>query len=93
LVGELSPPELLNLLSQAKSVLAPSTGVLHLAASLEVPVFGIYSPKKQEQAKRWGPKGPSVTIFTPATTIDTQLRADVMEEILPKDVAAAILKN
>jgi len=92
LVGELSAHELLNVLSQARCVLAPSTGVIHLAASLGVPVIGIYSPKRQEHPRRWGPKGPCVEVFFPATSTDQQLRPDVMTEIKVKDVYES-LKN
>ncbi len=90
LVAQLTPHDLMNILAQAKTVVAPSTGVLHLAASLETPVIGIYSPKKQEHPRRWGPKGPFTQVFVPETSTDTQLRADVMEEISPKDIAQAV---
>ncbi|NCN95875.1 MAG: glycosyltransferase family 9 protein, partial [Bdellovibrionales bacterium] len=90
LVGELSSTELLNILSQAKAVLAPSTGVIHLAASLGTPVFGIYSPKRQEHPRRWGPRGPSIEIFVPPTSTDSQLRPDVMNEIKTEAVVKSL---
>lgn len=93
LVEELSPLDLLNLLSQARCVVAPSTGVIHLASSLGTPVIGIYSPKKQERPTRWGPKGPSVQVFVPEVATDSHLRADVMEEIKPSTIVDAVLKT
>lgn len=93
LVNELTPLDLLNLLSEAHHVIAPSTGVIHLAASLDVPVIGIYSPKRQEHPRRWGPKGPKTKVFLPGTTMDSQLRADIMEEIKPSDVASAVRRG
>ncbi|MCJ8276438.1 MAG: glycosyltransferase family 9 protein [Bdellovibrionales bacterium] len=57
--------QLLKLLKHAITVTAPSTGVLHLSASLGVPSMGIYSPIKVHQDKRWGPKGEKTATFTP----------------------------
>ena len=57
--------QLLKLLSNAITVTAPSTGVLHLSASLGVPSLGIYSPIKVHRDSRWGPKGEKVHTFTP----------------------------
>lgn len=52
--GSLS--DLANLFARTRVVLAPSTGPLHLAVAMGVPVVGIY-PKEPvyESAKRWGP--------------------------------------
>ncbi len=57
--------QLLKLLSHANATIAPSTGVLHLSASLGAASFGIYSPIKVHQAERWGPKGNKTETFTP----------------------------
>jgi heptosyltransferase-3 len=42
-------------LSKASLFLGPSTGTTHLAAILNVPVVGIYSPIKVQSKLRWGP--------------------------------------
>jgi len=63
--NQLSMPELLSLLSMAKAVVAPSTGVLHLAASLGVPAVGIYSPIQVHHPRRWGPRGKSANYVLP----------------------------
>jgi ADP-heptose:LPS heptosyltransferase len=89
LVGELSPLDLLNLLSGARAVVAPSTGVIHLAASLGVPVVGIYSPKKQQHPTRWGPKGPMVRTFIPDAFSD-EVRPEVMSEIKTELITQAV---
>lgn len=81
LVGELKVFELLDILSQAKSVIAPSTGVLHLAASLGSPVVGIYSPRKVEHPRRWGPKGLAATYLLPPVAESENYPADVMKQI------------
>ncbi len=62
---KLSGPMLLHVLKGARVILAPSTGVAHLAASLGQPVIGIYSPVKVQHPKRWGPLGDNVQILVP----------------------------
>jgi heptosyltransferase I len=61
----LNMPELLSLLTAAKFIVAPSTGVLHLAASLGTPAIGIYSPIQAHHPKRWGPRGHNVAYLLP----------------------------
>jgi ADP-heptose:LPS heptosyltransferase len=90
LVDELRFSELLDLLSQASSVIAPSTGVLHLAASLGTPSVGIYSPRKVEHPRRWGPKGQSVTYLVPQVADAEMFAPDVMNEIRVDQVIDAI---
>lgn len=63
--GKLSTIELLTVLNYASFVVAPSTGVVHLAASLGVKTIGIYSPVKSQNVVRWGPKGDNVITITP----------------------------
>jgi heptosyltransferase-3 len=53
----LSLSDFIGLLSLASVVVAPSTGPLHLAAALGVPVTGIYSPVRAHHPRRWGPLG------------------------------------
>lgn len=65
LVDQLKPDELIALLSHAKLVIAPSTGVAHLAAATGVLTIGIYSPVRSQSATRWGPKGERVMTITP----------------------------
>lgn len=62
---KLSGPMLLHVLGGARIVLAPSTGVAHLAASLGQSVIGIYSPVKVQHPKRWGPQGAAVEVLVP----------------------------
>jgi heptosyltransferase I len=63
--GKVNSFELLSLLSSSTGILAPSTGVLHLAASLGVPSFGIFSPIKVQHPKRWAPRGPMTKTYLP----------------------------
>jgi heptosyltransferase I len=66
LQNKLSMEDLLSILKTARGVVAPSTGVLHLAASMNTPSVGIYSPILAHRAKRWGPRGPHAIALTPA---------------------------
>lgn len=59
----LDPSELLFILQNAKSVIAPSTGVAHLAASLGTQTIALYSPIASQNPKRWAPMGPNVKVF------------------------------
>lgn len=63
---KLSVDQLLYVLAKADHVIAPSTGVLHLAAALGTSVTGIYSPVRVQRVKRWGPQGRSVQTLVPA---------------------------
>lgn len=68
LQNKLDTRQLLYVLEQAAAVFAPSTGVLHLAASLGTQVFGFYSPILVQSEKRWGARGPGgIHLFTPPT--------------------------
>ncbi len=63
--GSYTPTQLLAVLKQAQFVVAPSTGVLHLAAALGVPVYGVYSPVRVQQSRRWRPLGVRSYTFEP----------------------------
>jgi heptosyltransferase I len=77
----LSLKELMLVLEKSKGVLAPSTGVLHLAASAGVPALGIYSPVGVERAVRWGPRGLHVDTLTPETNNISFNRETVMDNL------------
>lgn len=64
LVGEASAPELLRILEGARVVIAPSTGVAHLAASLGKPVVSVFSAVRVQSATRWAPRGANVRILS-----------------------------
>jgi ADP-heptose:LPS heptosyltransferase len=62
----LSLPGLKEFFRKAKTVIAPSTGPLHLAHLVGTPTIGIYSPVKSQHATRWRPYGgiaPSEVIY------------------------------
>ena len=87
LVDQLKGPELLgSSCLQAQSVVGPSTGVLHLAAALGTPAFGIYSPRKTEHPRRWGPRGVYTQVVHPEAPKDMKISAAIMKEISVDDV-------
>lgn len=63
LQSKLNIRELVQVLANAEFVLAPSTGVAHLAASVGVKVKGIFSPVRVHHPTRWGLRGPNVEII------------------------------
>ena len=63
LQSKLNIRELVQVLAYSKFVLAPSTGVAHLAASVGANVKGIFSPVRVHHPTRWGPRGPNVEII------------------------------
>ena len=62
---KLKPHNLLKLLKNSRANIAPSTGILHLSASLGSPSVGLYSPVKVHRSDRWGPKGKQVIALSP----------------------------
>ena len=63
LQSKLNLNELLQILAYSSYVVAPSTGVAHLAASVGATVKGIYSPVTVHHPKRWAPRGSNVEIW------------------------------
>lgn len=57
--------ELIEVLFTLDALVAPSTGPLHVASALGVPVVGIYCPIKVCLPKRWGPIGDNDTALVP----------------------------
>lgn len=86
--------ELLFLLSKARAVVVPSTGVAHLAASLGTPTLALYSPVKAHSSKRWGPRGEQVRIFeVPASTGTSVSSVNPMVQITPKELLRHLVEN
>lgn len=96
--GKLSGRELVTVLAAARSTFAPSTGVLHLAASTGKPTVGIFSPVRVQHPMRWGPQGEKVKALLPTDiACPGELRClgpscphhDCMNLIRPADVLTA----
>ena len=46
---------LIWIVQQASLVICPSTGILHMAVALQIPVISIFSPIQVQNKLRWGP--------------------------------------
>ncbi|NJO90276.1 MAG: glycosyltransferase family 9 protein [Chloroflexia bacterium] len=57
LTGKLSLTELISFINEADGLVAASTGPLHIAASLNRIVVGIYAPIRPMHPGRWAPVG------------------------------------
>lgn len=68
LQGQLNQSELVTLLGYAHAVVAPSTGVAHLAASVGTKTIAIYSPLPAHSKRRWGVRGSRATSVAPEVT-------------------------
>ena len=92
LENQLDFDNLLRILKMAKAVVAPSTGVAHLAASLDTPVYALFSPLKEHSAKRWGPRSPTVTILEPPYEPEFEKNSNLqlMEKISASHVVSLI---
>ncbi len=55
---DLTLAEKVALFAQCDGMVVGSTGPLHIAAALGIPVLGLFPPKKRINPQRWGPIGP-----------------------------------
>ncbi|MCS7169913.1 MAG: glycosyltransferase family 9 protein, partial [Candidatus Kapabacteria bacterium] len=65
LFGATGIEEFIALLANARVVVGNSTGALHIAAALGVPVVGLYSRLPDHHPRRWGPYTQRAWILTP----------------------------
>jgi heptosyltransferase I len=84
LQNQLKTPELLSVLSQAKAVVVPSTGVAHMAASLGTPVLGLYSPLRVQHPRRWAARGARVSIFVAGAEGPDCMKKITVEQVYQK---------
>ena len=74
LQSKLSLQELVEVLYYAQKIIAPSTGVAHIAASLDKEIHGIYSPITVHHPKRWAPRGPQAHSHFPRVECPAQFK-------------------
>ena len=60
---------LAGIYKQATLFVGNSTGPMHLAAAVGLPVIAIFSPVKANSETRWGPLGENHTVFKPAVEL------------------------
>jgi len=90
LFGRLSLHQLLVLQSQARAVVASSTGPLHTATALGTPGVGLYGTRAPEWAARWAPIGPHVTVLD-AAELDSDGHLDIaVETVLEAAISSGL---
>lgn len=72
LQSKLNFEELIQVLYYSEKVVAPSTGVAHIAASLDQEVHAIFSPIRVHHPRRWSPRGQNVHIYLPVMPAQEQ---------------------
>ncbi len=106
-----NPKEILNtdrisvlvaLISMSSFFVGPSTGPLHIASALKIPLAGIYSPVRVQSPKRWGPyNSERAVVFSPDVDCPARYSCfyeacryyDCMELIRVEDVFNIIKKG
>lgn len=90
--GKLNSYEILDILKGARVTVAPSTGIVHLSASMETPTIGLYSPVRVEAPIRWGPRGKFVRVLVPPYNEVARQKShpDIMELITTQEVLNSI---
>ncbi len=96
ILGRTGLQELAAVLGLAVVFVGPSTGPMHLAASVGTPVVAIFGSVRNTGPGRWGPLGEGHRVFSPPVPVcrcrvgDCR-RADCMSLIKPADVVEAVI--
>ncbi len=90
LSGKFNLLQLMALTHLADTLVANSTGVLHIAAGFGANVVGLYPNTPHISAKRWGPYTSKKIILTPPT--DDEKTKDDMKLIFAEAIAEAVGK-
>lgn len=83
---------LFSVYKQAAVFVGNSTGPMHLAAAVGLPVIAVFSPVKATSEVRWGPLGENHTVFVPPVKVCDSCRGekcqyfDCMNRVLPEVV-------
>lgn len=96
--GKLNGTLLVTVLANARAIFAPSTGVLHLAASTGRPTIGFFSPVRVQHPRRWGPQGDKTSTLLPEISCpgtmgclgETCASYDCMTLVKPADALRAL---
>lgn len=80
LCGLLDLSAMIDLLADSSVLLANSTGVLHIAASLSTPVVGFYPSTPSMSPRRWGPYSENAIVLESGEG-DNMLEIDVSEAV------------
>jgi ADP-heptose:LPS heptosyltransferase len=92
LCGKLSLKMLKPLIKHSAFLISNSTGIIHIAAALKVPVIGFYPNTPHISAKRWGPYADNKIIISPENSEENKFN-DNMSTISVKFAFDKILEN
>ncbi|MFC2130359.1 glycosyltransferase family 9 protein [Bacteroidota bacterium] len=92
LCSKINLNEMIALISKAKLLIANSTGILHIAAALDIPVVGLYPNAPHLSQKRWGPYSKKAVVLNPPKSSDKNI-CDNMSLIAVDEVAEAGIKQ
>jgi len=65
MVGRFSLAEFFPVIRNSSLLITSSTGPLHIANAVRVPLLGFFCPVKPHTPKRWGPYDPQKWVVTP----------------------------
>lgn len=88
--GLFTLPELLALIRNAKMLIANSTGVLHIASALGIPVLGLYPNTSHLSSRRWGPYSTNSIVISPPDGSDNMSLIDPLTVL---NASLKLLKN
>lgn len=77
LCGKLRLSEMVALIESSEGMIANSTGVIHIAASLKKKVMGFYPNSPHISKKRWGPYDTECLIISPPNEANEKIRDDM----------------
>ncbi len=89
LCGKLTIAELLHCLRQGNGLISASTGPMHFAAALGIPVLGLFPPMRPYNSLRWGPVGQRAEALEPlwdCSAIHRPAQCNCIESITPDQV-------
>ncbi len=88
LCGKLSLENLIGLISKSKTLIANSTGVIHIGSALGKKVIGFYPNTPHLSQKRWGPFIQGALVFNPPFTENKKMIDDMslidIEDVIHK---------
>lgn len=98
--GEVTLEQLCLIMKNAACIVAVNTGVMHIAAVLDLPLVALHGPTSR---RRWGPTGARSIALAPAPGPDTEFlnlgfeyppyRVECMQRIGVGEVAAAVRRQ
>lgn len=90
LAGEFTLSELIGLIGNAELLIANSTGVIHIAASFDIPVVGLYPNTSHLSSRRWGPYCTNSIVISPHDGSDNMSLIDPLTVVI---AALTLLKD